>query len=227
MFAKMDSLFGVLCLLLTLTAKGYCISCQLCVTSMAQSCTGVSVICPTDYVCAARYTNTIIGGSSTPVFSRSCSPPTNCNAAGSMTIPGGTVQTNATCCSTDNCVPPTPTLTAAPTSNSTNSTSAVNGVTCRSCATVNSDWCYTSDTIRCTGNELSCVMHSTKITGPQAVTMAVRGCATRSLCTLSTQSFSTSELSSVNTFVCTDGGVVLKSGLLTSMMVFFFCMYIL
>ncbi|XP_069596815.1 phospholipase A2 inhibitor gamma subunit A-like isoform X1 [Ranitomeya imitator] len=161
---KMESLFGILYLILAFTAKGHCISCQLCVTSMAQTCTGVSVICPTDYVCESRFTNITIAGLSTQEISRSCSPPINCNKAGSMTIPGGTVQTNSTCCSSDNCLPPTPTITL-PGSNATNSSSAPNGVKCKSCITVNSDWCYTSDTMSCTGDEMACIMHTTKITG--------------------------------------------------------------
>ncbi|KAM3923133.1 phospholipase A2 inhibitor NAI-like [Leptodactylus fuscus] len=217
----MGSLFGIFCLLLGLSAKGHCISCQLCVTSMAPTCSGVSVICQPGYVCEARYTNTTISGLSTQVFSRSCSPPINCNVSGTMTIPGGTVQTNSTCCFTDNCVPSTPTLTA-PTSNSTNTTSALNGVKCRSCLTVNSDWCYTTETMSCAGGETACIMHSTIVTGSQPVTMAVRGCATPLLCSIASQSFSTSEFSVMEKYSCTNGGLSLNGGLLTPMFLFLF-----
>ncbi|CAJ0933843.1 unnamed protein product [Ranitomeya imitator] len=168
---KMESLFGILYLILAFTAKGHCISCQLCVTSMAQTCTGVSVICPTDYVCESRFTNITI-----------------------VTLPG---------------------------SNATNSSSAPNGVKCKSCITVNSDWCYTSDTMSCTGDEMACIMHTTKITGVQAVVRAVRGCATRSHCLRASQSMSTSEFSTDSKYSCTDGSVSLSTGLLTPMIMFF------
>ncbi|PIO11223.1 hypothetical protein AB205_0111450 [Aquarana catesbeiana] len=42
---------------------------------------------------------------------------------------------------------------------------STNGITCRSCLTVNSNWCYDSNTIRCTGSETKCLLQTTKITG--------------------------------------------------------------
>ncbi|XP_068099206.1 location of vulva defective 1-like [Hyperolius riggenbachi] len=191
---------GILCVLSALTATGYSISCHLCVSADSSSCPAVSVLCPTNHVCGLKYTNMTINGHSTVLYSRHCSPPELCNITGSMTIPSGTVQTSTSCCNSDNCTPSIPTL-----SSNTNDT---NDVTCRSCLTVNSDWCYTSDTITCTGSETTCLLQTTKITGSsQQVLMAMRGCATKNICSFGSQSFNSSDFTTSYNYFCTNGSI--------------------
>ncbi|CAJ0933853.1 unnamed protein product [Ranitomeya imitator] len=42
--------------------------------------------------------------------------------------------------------------------------STQNGLVCRTCTSPDSTWCYTSDTMQCTGDEDMCILQTTKIT---------------------------------------------------------------
>ncbi|KAM9299501.1 uncharacterized protein PAF06_016580 [Gastrophryne carolinensis] len=140
----------------------------------------------------------LIYGSSTIVYTRQCSPEAQCNITGSMTVPNGTVQISTSCCYNDSCTPEIPTL-------SKNIDNSTNGVTCRSCLTVTSDWCYTSNTVSCTGAETKCLLQTTVLTGTQQVAVAMRGCATPDICSFGSQSFSLTDFTSSSNYICTNG----------------------
>ncbi|KAG8548823.1 hypothetical protein GDO81_024010 [Engystomops pustulosus] len=107
------------------------------------------------------------------------------------------VKTTVSCCNTDNCDPPALTF---PDKNHQK-----NGKVCRSCVTANSDWCYTSDTIECSGNETMCMLQTTKISGIISLQTALRGCATRSLCDYGVHRIEAGGVRANVEFICTDG----------------------
>ncbi|KAG9469309.1 hypothetical protein GDO78_020867, partial [Eleutherodactylus coqui] len=88
-----------------------------------------------------------------------------------------------------------------------------NGVICRSCISAQSTSCYSSDTIRCTGDENMCLLQGTEITG--LLSTAMRGCATKSMCDLGSQSINTGGSTMKFTFACTSGGLSAHKVVLT------------
>lgn len=144
---------------------GYSISCLECMDSA--NCTGNSVTCPTGSVCATSYTNSTVGG---PIsrFIRSCAPSNQCDRTGSVSSPYGNITMSSSCCAFDNCSSsPPPVSPVSP---------ELNGVTCPTCQSSSSGWCYDEQTVNCTGEETVCVLYSTNINGGLS---SVRGCARR------------------------------------------------
>ncbi|XP_068099400.1 phospholipase A2 inhibitor and Ly6/PLAUR domain-containing protein-like [Hyperolius riggenbachi] len=205
----MSSLFGILCIFVALVASGHSLSCTVCTSETTSSCTGPSMTCPSGAVCGLGYTLDTFG---TKTYSRACIPEKNCSMIGSITFNEANIRVAYSCCYTDNCTPPLPTL---PERNSTS-----NGVTCRSCITATSTWCYTSDTIACTGNENMCLLQTTKITGPIKVSTAVRGCSTKSVCDLGSESSSANGVSVEYKHICTSGGLTLQKGFFLPVVMF-------
>ncbi|XP_053547221.1 phospholipase A2 inhibitor and Ly6/PLAUR domain-containing protein [Bombina bombina] len=172
----MRSVVAILCVLSSLIPQGYSLSCVECFGT-SSSCTGSSKTCATGYQCLSTYSvTTVTGGTEVNLFARSCSPASECNVKGSISNPYMKVRVSSSCCSTDNCTPTTPTL---PTYSSQQ-----NGLTCRSCISATSDWCYTQETVSCTGDEDRCILQSTNLAGTKT---AVRGCATKSICDSASQ----------------------------------------
>nr|DBA15794.1 TPA: hypothetical protein GDO54_003258 [Pyxicephalus adspersus] len=126
-----------------------------------------------------------------------CSPQTECGINGSISINGGNIKTATSCCMKDFCIPTLPTLPA--------DSSHSNGLRCRSCISTDSTWCYTLANVQCTGNETMCVLQTTEQSGSTSLSMAARGCATKSLCDLKTQVYKTNDLTTVNQYICTSG----------------------
>ncbi|XP_053547096.1 phospholipase A2 inhibitor gamma subunit B-like [Bombina bombina] len=193
----MKSVVAILCVLSSLIPQGYSLLCVQCVGT-GSSCTGSSVTCGSGEQCLSAYTvTTVTGGVETTVFARSCSPASECNAKGSISNPIMKVKFSSSCCGTDNCTPTAPTL---PTGSS-----QPNGLTCRSCVSATSDWCYTEDTMSCTGDEDRCILQSTNLAGTKT---AIRGCATKSIC--DSLSVTTTQGVSVK---CTNGSMGLHIGI--------------
>ncbi|XP_040183160.1 G surface protein, allelic form 168-like [Rana temporaria] len=146
---------------------GYNISCMECMDST--NCTGNSVTCPTGSVCATSYTESNIGGSvSNKTVIRSCAPLGQCGRIGSVSSPYGNIKMSSSCCAFDNCsssILTVPSVSPQP-----------NGVTCPTCQSSSSGWCYDEQTVECTGEENVCVLYSTNINGSLS---SVRGCARR------------------------------------------------
>ncbi|XP_069803489.1 phospholipase A2 inhibitor and Ly6/PLAUR domain-containing protein-like isoform X3 [Dendropsophus ebraccatus] len=78
-----------------------------------------------------------------------------------------------------------------------------NGVVCP-CCTSASDWCYTTETIRCTGDENRCILQIVEI--PDLGSTVLRGCATQSMCDDGSVSESVDGLSVNMKITCTNGG---------------------
>ncbi|XP_077116217.1 uncharacterized protein LOC143770462 [Ranitomeya variabilis] len=195
----MSSLFGIFGLFLTLTATSDALSCTQCM-STSSSCSGDSMTCPSGHVCASRYSESIVGGARTKMLFRVCTPSSECTTNGSISTSQLQIRMAVSCCDTDNCTPNLPALPA----KSTNP----NGLVCRSCISADSTWCYTPDTVQCTGDENMCLLQSTKISGSAASSStAIRGCATKSICDLSSKTETIGGLSvDVNTY-CTSGNI--------------------
>ncbi|KAM4651858.1 uncharacterized protein O3C94_014213 [Discoglossus pictus] len=178
------------------TKGNYAVSCIQCISRNSASCTGPSVTCPYDHICASAYTVTTTGGGKTSeVFSKSCVPQNKCYITGSYTISNSKVKMATSCCVTDNCTPPSPEL---PSDNS-----IPNGRACRSCVSSSSGVCDTGYTIQCTGDERFCFLQSSQ-------SGINYGCASKSIC-------DTQDLQGVPanvTMLCTSGGASLCGDLL-------------
>ncbi|KAM3922126.1 phospholipase A2 inhibitor and Ly6/PLAUR domain-containing protein-like [Leptodactylus fuscus] len=196
-------LLGILLLLSALTTTGYSLICKTCWHLSSLPCNGSYVSCPTGQVCVAAFTSVNIGGAITPQYSITCGKPNDCNVTGSMTMNIGKILTGTSCCNTDNCTPPFPALPSV--------SLQKNGLTCRTCASDQSDYCYTSDKLQCTGQETKCARMARTLSGTINLKDALRGCATKSYCDI---------LGSQNAFVdglyvdmktyCSDGAADLR-----------------
>ncbi|XP_040182760.1 phospholipase A2 inhibitor and Ly6/PLAUR domain-containing protein-like [Rana temporaria] len=204
-----SAMLSLLCVLSALTASGHALSCKVCMASFSTWCDGASVVCPAGQVCVSAYTLTTVDGSKvSEEFSRACGPTSQCNTPGSVAIPRGKIKRNTSCCFTENCFPPTPSL---PEDNS-----ELNGVTCSTCISPDSDWCHTEETMRCTGNENMCVLESSHQYEPLEQLTAIRGCATQSICDIGTQEVAYGFLNMTMKIKCSSASSPLYSPLLPS-----------
>ncbi|KAG9463930.1 hypothetical protein GDO78_020776 [Eleutherodactylus coqui] len=169
----MTSLVGILSLISALTATSSAISCMQC-ASVSSTCSGDSITCVDGSVCGSSYTQTFIDVMRIESLIRTCVPLSNCTYNSTVSTKQGIIGVGLSCCSTDDCTPTLPTFPI--------KSSIPNGVICPSCVSEESAWCYTSDTIQCTGDENICFLQTTEITG--FVSTAMRGCATKSYCDL-------------------------------------------
>ncbi|XP_072282872.1 uncharacterized protein [Pyxicephalus adspersus] len=201
----MAFLFEILGLFLTLVTSGYSLSCIQCSSVTSTSCTGPSVTCASGYQCGAQYTASNAGTVSNNQYTRTCFPENQCTLSGSLSTNGARIKSAVSCCNTDNCTPSLPSLPG--------DSSVSNGLTCRSCVSADSTWCYTSDTIQCTGNENMCLLQTTKISGSVSLSTAIRGCSTKSFCDFGSQSSSIDGLSTEVKFICTSGSMGLQKGI--------------
>ncbi|XP_073513690.1 uncharacterized protein [Phyllobates terribilis] len=191
---KVMLLVGILCLLSTLPSTTYSLNCTECRTTNSTSCTGESVQCSTNYVCASSYTETRNNdGTSSLEFIRSCAPNSQCNISGTISFPSGKMWMFTSCCESDNC-----TLSNA---TAPSFSSQPNGVICPSCQASDSDWCYSGDTLPCSGFENVCVLHATTRDGNKS---SFRGCASKSLC--GSQTYNVNGSNIAYDLTCTCGG---------------------
>ncbi|XP_040271438.1 phospholipase A2 inhibitor subunit gamma B-like [Bufo bufo] len=105
-------------------------------------------------------------------FRRACVVQDDCDFKGNRDLYGQTYRVATTCCSTDGCTPPVPTLLP--------SSDEPNGLTCPSCVPNNVTKCNSSETVTCTGNETVCFFLEMKGTTGEVTNMW--GCATQSYC---------------------------------------------
>ncbi|XP_040183164.1 phospholipase A2 inhibitor 25 kDa subunit-like [Rana temporaria] len=200
---------GLLLVICCLTSTGFCISCKSCWHMLDSQCDGSSVPCSSDQVCVASYTLISTVTSETPLYTLSCGSHSQCHFSGSMSTNHGTVRTRNSCCDTDDCIPPFPTLQPV--------CPMKNKLTCRACFSDTSDYCYTSDTIECTGNERKCGRMARRLSGAVTKNDALRGCATRSYCEKVGNQMSTIQGLNIDSkMFCSDGAPALHVGLLGS-----------
>ncbi|XP_073426666.1 phospholipase A2 inhibitor and Ly6/PLAUR domain-containing protein-like [Dendrobates tinctorius] len=192
----MSSLIGILSLFLTLTATSDALSCTRCM-SESSTCSGSSETCPSGYECGSRYGVGFAGGNKAETIIRSCLPSSQCNTTGTISTSELQIRMAMSCCSTDDCTPKIPELP----SKGTN----LNGLVCRSCLSSDSTWCYTSDTVHCTGDENMCILQTSKLSGSNSSLTAIRGCATKSVCDLGSQTETFAGISMDAKTFCTSG----------------------
>ncbi|XP_066428747.1 phospholipase A2 inhibitor and Ly6/PLAUR domain-containing protein-like [Eleutherodactylus coqui] len=199
----MISLIGFLSLFSALTATSSSISCTQC-ESLSSTCSGSSITCPDGFMCGSEYTD-LGEGVRAKHLTRTCTPSSECNFSGSMTIKQKRFALGISCCSTDNC---TPTLPTVPTKGHN-----PNGVICPSCAPAQSTSCYTSDTIQCTADENMCLLQAIEMKGSDS--LVFQGCATKSYCDLGSQSYTAGGSTIKATYTCTSGGISAHKVILT------------
>ncbi|XP_053308587.1 phospholipase A2 inhibitor 25 kDa subunit-like isoform X1 [Spea bombifrons] len=202
----MRSVFGFFCTLSALISTCHSLSCIRCISMTTDSCNGPSITCPADQVCGASYTLTTASGvTASQTYSRDCVPKQYCTFNGSMGFAQNIrARIGFSCCSTDNCLPSLPALAA--------ENNQPNGLVCRSCISADSEWCYTDDTIQCTGDENMCLLQTTKNRGSVSSSTAFRGCATKSICNLGSQAVTADQISVDTNYQCTSGSVAVFGG---------------
>ncbi|XP_063798366.1 phospholipase A2 inhibitor and Ly6/PLAUR domain-containing protein-like [Pseudophryne corroboree] len=171
----MASFLRLLCVLSTLTATGFALTCKQCTSFDYASCFGETITCPADNACGTTYT---FESNLFKSFFTTCIPMKHCNLMGSISITDKKYKKSISCCYTDNCVPPKPKL---PVDNL-----QPNGVVCTTCQELfpTTGWCNSQDTLSCTGNENSCILQV------QNGFDYSRGCATENICSLGTEMMS-------------------------------------
>ncbi|KAM4652916.1 phospholipase A2 inhibitor NAI-like [Discoglossus pictus] len=199
----MSVFFTFTCVLSALIAAAYSLQCTHCTGTT--SCTGTTVTCPVGSICGYTHTKVITAGITQESLIKSCILERQCNMNGTMSYPQSTLQTVTSCCSTDNCEAPSFPLPTIGTDK--------NGLVCRACTTATSGWCYTPDTMQCTGDEDMCFLQSTKISGSASVKTAIRGCATKSICDLGSRTKSGGDVTLEVKIMCTSGSNGLHHGI--------------
>ncbi|XP_071969194.1 uncharacterized protein [Engystomops pustulosus] len=200
----MTSPILTLSLLSALTVTSSALLCTQCVSDSPSPCSGPSVSCPPGYECGSTHTRTNVAASETNAVARVCALPSECNVTGIIATPLGKTRVATSCCNTDNCVPPIPQF---PEINNTQ-----NGLVCRYCVTIDSDWCYTSETVQCAGKEDRCLLQRMKQGG---LKNALRGCSTKSVCDLGGQTTTDGVTTTEVKFICTDAGISVHKVVLT------------
>nr|DBA15793.1 TPA: hypothetical protein GDO54_003257 [Pyxicephalus adspersus] len=97
--------------------------------------------------------------------------PDYCDRTGSISTPDGNTKMSTSCCAFDNCsssILPVPSGSPQP-----------NGVTCPTCQSNSSSWCYNEQTVDCTGEETVCGLYFTNIGGNLT---SIRGCTRQGTC---------------------------------------------
>ncbi|KAG8433726.1 hypothetical protein GDO86_012181 [Hymenochirus boettgeri] len=194
----MSFLLGILYVLSAFAATGYSLSCTTCSSLESTACEGPSMTCLPDNVCGS--THVIATAFGVPVinqFTMSCVPRYHCNGTGSISNSVSKIKVGVSCCHTDNCTSPIPTLPE--------DSIELNGIVCPSCSVVGSLSCDSTDTVQCTGDENLCVSQATEVTGNTTSRTLFLGCATRSYCDIGTISTTTSNVTVDIRITCTNG----------------------
>lgn len=206
-------LLVALFVLTSLVTTGRALSCTKCSSSTNPNCTGGTVNCPDENQCSTTHIEVITqNGTSTNIF-RSCSSVIQCNRTGSSTFPGGSLRMAISCCINDSCSPYIPIL---PQYN----TLAQNGKSCSQCLSINSEQCTPDNSMLCTGNETNCMRLARTDIGYQTSSLAFQGCATESICKLTSQVFKTSGITTTYNYICNGASLGLHHGALMPLIVF-------
>ncbi|KAM3923128.1 uncharacterized protein RB166_012235 [Leptodactylus fuscus] len=182
------------------TIQGHSLSCIECTDASDVPCTGPVKTCLPGQACLTIYT--LVSAAGVPMsklIKTSCGYRSQCSNNGSYSILQTSVLAGSSCCFTNGCTPPLPTLPS--------TTSEKNGVTCKTCQTLSESPCDSDTYMDCTGSETKCISQVTKTTGWQ--TTATRGCATRNLCTITHEEGTFGALKYSRNTNCTDGGASL------------------
>ncbi|KAM5132560.1 phospholipase A2 inhibitor NAI-like isoform 1-T2 [Mantella aurantiaca] len=199
----MPSMFWILPVILVLVPSGSSLSCGMCGTTWNTSCTGPIMPCAAGSACLVTYTMFDAGNYPWALYTLTCGAQKMCGLSGTGSLPeNGKIKMATSCCTTDNCVPPLPTLPEP--------SSMWNGMICPSCVNPDSIHCAASKTMQCRGNETMCFSSFSQI--PGIVATSTRGCAAQSICDVFSRS-KVEEGTAGIMFACTSGNLSLKSSL--------------
>ncbi|XP_069496924.1 phospholipase A2 inhibitor and Ly6/PLAUR domain-containing protein-like [Ambystoma mexicanum] len=164
-------------ILFAVLAEGNALRCQQCISATGTQCAGDLQTCPPGAdACVTAYSTTTMAGIDMNMFMRRCGLLADCQETGSIVNPLMSLRASSSCCTTDGCtsaVKPVPPVSSQP-----------NGLVCRACFDATSTSCHSEDTIQCTGKETKCIRYAgTTTAGSQISKIALRGCATPSICT--------------------------------------------
>lgn len=198
----------IACILATLLAEGYARQCQTCFGLSPALCAGSVLSCASsEDVCMSTYNSVKVGLLDSTQFYRMCGKSSACKQGQTLTTTGYTMRRSTTCCSSDNCTPPTPTLPPAPETQE-------NGVVCRSCYAGDASYCDTKAEMKCTGSENKCARYSITSTKDSKTSQyAVRGCASQQFCEAGSGSSTIAGVTMTSDMVCTDAGIRPEHGL--------------
>uniref|UniRef100_A0A803KEJ2 UPAR/Ly6 domain-containing protein n=1 Tax=Xenopus tropicalis TaxID=8364 RepID=A0A803KEJ2_XENTR len=147
--------FILLSALSYLAGTGFCLSCIHCTSNDGSGCSGIAKNCTGDTVCMSTVTQTATyTGQATTTLRRSCGEPQYCSA-GSLSSYFITTVTNSTCCFTDSCTPPEPTMP-------NYKSKTKNGAVCKTCFARDERECSRFNTTMCTGSETFCVEYEVR-----------------------------------------------------------------
>ncbi|XP_069802782.1 uncharacterized protein [Dendropsophus ebraccatus] len=149
--------------------------CWQCQGSINIKCEHYAVCSAENVACVTVISETSYGGKTTTQLMKRCGYSTECNSTGIITTAQGRISRNTTCCYSDNCISPTPTL---PSENN-----ETNGLICDSCYLKDHGSCTGRDGINCTGNATQCISYTQKvIEGTFTSSEILHGCAHPSIC---------------------------------------------
>ncbi|XP_069802880.1 phospholipase A2 inhibitor NAI-like [Dendropsophus ebraccatus] len=207
----------LLCLLSALAREGFSLQCTQCMALGLDTCTeGPTETCQSGQVCTSTYILTTKDGKTDDSLFRGCGPTSHCNKTGSYTIMDRSVRMGVSCCSTDNCTSPLPTV---PPTNTQR-----NGKICQVCGDAN-EACKATISMECAGSENSCFLLVNKITASSSYIIlyfcaepaenieSYRGCATKSFCDIASQKMNIGFLKMEMKYLCNGGASAMYRGL--------------
>ncbi|XP_071969181.1 phospholipase A2 inhibitor and Ly6/PLAUR domain-containing protein-like [Engystomops pustulosus] len=188
----------ILCiLLLPLAATSFRLRCANC-TSQSLACNHTFMSCPQGDVCGSDFSYDDLGRGYSLSVTRQCINPSVCNITSSESIQRTHSIRVFSCCYTDYCTPSTDRILQM-----INNTSP-NGLVCPTCSSLLSNWCYTSETVQCKGEENMCFFLTiiTKVVGRRAKAQVFRGCTIKSVCDQGNFTYEKGDTVHQETMVC-------------------------
>ncbi|CAI9604485.1 unnamed protein product [Staurois parvus] len=184
------------CILSTLLATGFSLSCIVCDGEDERSCKGSPTTCPLDSeFCVAILKSTAEGGQEKRQYKRVCGEKSMCSEKEIFTYSNGVIKISSSCCAVNNCIPPMPVLPQTKTEK--------NGVSCLECRGSGDTPCTSSTHRYCSGDENKCV--SLRIETNPSPNTFLAGCGTPGLCTIKEMDFKTGDTAQAMKFTCLTG----------------------
>ncbi|XP_040277369.1 phospholipase A2 inhibitor and Ly6/PLAUR domain-containing protein-like [Bufo bufo] len=206
----MTSILGILTVFSALVATACALSCTECVTNepSTTTCSGNKVSCANGFLCGSTFIETVQGKGKVSTFGRRCVHKSQCDFKGNVALSDIKQRTATTCCSTEDCTPPVPTLIP--------SNENSNGLTCPYCDASGSITCDAEISLKCTGSEDRCLHRISEHNSGQSVYVSSsQMCATESYCDHGIESYTEGGTTYKNVFFCTNGGTSVQKVVLT------------
>ncbi|XP_071968982.1 phospholipase A2 inhibitor and Ly6/PLAUR domain-containing protein-like [Engystomops pustulosus] len=166
------SVLLVLAGLVLLVSPGLGLECVQCTDNYNTSCSGNVKNCSGEELCVSIITQSVAAnGKRSFTFERDCGAAEWCNFTAAMSSLLS-MQIRSTCCSTDSCTPPEPSLEPKVNKSS-------NEIQCPVCLSHSLRKCVASTVQNCTGDEKFCSLYELK---NSAGLTFIKGCASESFC---------------------------------------------